>query len=530
MIYEICEDDKCLIQRGFDGLIVIKINDFNSLINDSNEKLIKRMIKEDEVSCLFHFSESVLDLILDFVIHDKNINELKEGLVDFNIPFFSFAFDMVRKYKKDYKNLCELKNSSNIVINCNLNNINKGLDLAVNLNIPATIYCTDISLETYKEILKDCNFEEYDNCGIKIFYQDCNSSVGLATLYKISHLIGDIVNNIRQYNLSPIEKIMYVYDIVKQRKYKKDNINVRNSCDLDKVLTGDFINCSGYSNLFNAILKCLGIKAMPLASISKKHQRSIVYVKDEKYNIDGVYVFDPTWDSKTNNDDNHYIDKYYYFAMPIKVSNISAPEELFETLCISYDEIVSVLNDYDIIDFVDIEKNINIKERLKLLFEFVDNDGLNRINNITSLGYVDEKIKEKLSFDYNNMISKYFVGEIDMEIFIKILYNTRRIQYLNGFICDFNIENIKHTVLNRYMRIKKNELKQRKNNSSKNLLLELLDYNLMIADLLEEKTEGIIMDSLYENVSFERDKENIKLIKLLKEISFDKDNKKIKNG
>ena len=113
-----------------------------------------------------------------------------------------------------------------------------------------------------------------------------------------------------------------------------------------------------------------------------------------------------------------------------------------------------------------------------------------------------------------------------MEIFIKILYNTRRIQYLNGFICDFNIENIKHTVLNRYMRIKKNELKQRKNNSSKNLLLELLDYNLMIVDLLEEKTEGIIMDSLYDDISLDRDKENIKLIKLLKEISFDKDNKK----
>lgn len=523
MIYEICEDDKCLIQRGFDGVIVIKINDFNSLINDSNEKIIKRMIMEDEVSCLFHFSENVLDLILDFVIHDKNINELKEGLVDFNIPFFSFVFDMIRKYKKDYKNLCELKNSSNIVINCNLNNINKGLDLAVNLNIPATIYCTDISLEIYREILKNCDFEKYDKCDIKIFYQDCNSSVGLATLYKISHLIGGIVDNIRQYNLSPMEQIMYIYDIVKQRKYKKDNINVRNSCDLDKVLTGDFINCSGYSNLFNAILKCLGIKAMPLASISKNHQRSIVYVKDEKYNIDGVYAFDPTWDSRTNNDDNHYIDKYYYFAMPIKVSNISAPEELFETLCIPYDEIVSLLNDYDI---VNIEKFINIVERLKLLFEFVNNDGMKRITDITNLGYSNEKIKSKLSPDYNEVIEKYFVHEIDLEKFIQILYNTRRIQYLNGVIRNFDIEDIKRITLNRYMRIKKNKLILKKNNSNKNSLLELLKYNILLEDLLEEKTEGIIMDSLYDDISLDRDKENIKLIKLLKKVSFDKDNKK----
>ena len=46
----------------------------------------------------------------------------------------------------------------------------------------------------------------------------------------------------------------------------------------------------GFSNLFNAILMSLDIKAMPLISKTANHQRSIVYVNDSKYDIDGIYV------------------------------------------------------------------------------------------------------------------------------------------------------------------------------------------------------------------------------------------------
>lgn len=91
---------------------------------------------------------------------------------------------------------------------------------------------------------------------------------------------------------------MYVYDIVKYRIYNKDEDNYLNNRDLDKVTSGNTIVCSGFSNLFNAILMSLDIKAMPLISKTANHQRSIVYVNDSKYDIDGIYVFDPTWDCR----------------------------------------------------------------------------------------------------------------------------------------------------------------------------------------------------------------------------------------
>lgn len=59
---------------------------------------------------------------------------------------------------------------------------------------------------------------------------------------------------------------MYAYDILKKRLYKLDEENYYKSSDVSSVLTGDSIVCAGYSNVFNAILKCLNIKAAPLIS------------------------------------------------------------------------------------------------------------------------------------------------------------------------------------------------------------------------------------------------------------------------
>ena len=139
--------------------------------------------------------------------------------------------------------------------------------------------------------------------------------------------IVDAVNKIKEANLSNIESIMYAYDILKKRLYKLDEENYYKSSDVSSVLTGD-------SNVFNAFLKCLNIKAAPLISKEAKHQRSIIYVQDEKYNIDGVYVFDPTWDRRKNKEDKEYINRYNYFAIPLSVSNETAKDELYKALTI----------------------------------------------------------------------------------------------------------------------------------------------------------------------------------------------------
>ena len=120
------------------------------------------------------------------------------------------------------------------------------------------------------------------------------------TLY--STLVNSLADNIKKYNLSSFETIMYVYDMVKYKIYKKDDNDYLNGRDLDRLLLEeqDAIVCSGYSNLAVAILNSLGIKAKPLISYKERHQRVIVNVNDTKYNRSGVYVFDPTGDRRQN--------------------------------------------------------------------------------------------------------------------------------------------------------------------------------------------------------------------------------------
>lgn len=118
-----------------------------------------------------------------------------------------------------------------------------------------------------------------------------------ATIDKISTMI----NEIEKYNFSPMEKIMYVYDIVRNKIYIEvdENEDKMLSRNLSSSLLGDKIVCVGYAKIFRTLLQKLGItcKELYLHHPDRKggHARNVIYVKDEKYDIDGVYYFDPTW-------------------------------------------------------------------------------------------------------------------------------------------------------------------------------------------------------------------------------------------
>ena len=136
------------------------------------------------------------------------------------------------------------------------------------------------------------------------------------TIYKIY----DYVKEIKSLNLSPLEEIMYAYDIVKNRIYIKEgkNENSNISRDLSKALLGDKIVCVGYSNIFECILTALGYNSMRYTLMNRKekvgHAINLDYVKDDKYKIDGLYYFDPTCDSRKETDnDINYLYRYNTF-------------------------------------------------------------------------------------------------------------------------------------------------------------------------------------------------------------------------
>lgn len=132
--------------------------------------------------------------------------------------------------------------------------------------------------------------------------------------------LDSLAEKINRYDFSPLEKIMYAYDIVRNKVYvaedEKESTMV--SRDLSSVLLGDKIVCLGYARVFNTLLEKVGINAK--TTILKKkgtrdgHARSEIFVKDDKYQVEGLFYFDPTWDSKKNSTDISYLKSYRWFA------------------------------------------------------------------------------------------------------------------------------------------------------------------------------------------------------------------------
>lgn len=117
--------------------------------------------------------------------------------------------------------------------------------------------------------------------------------------------IEEIVDKINSTKASPLEKYMMAYNYVTSKVYKENKKNPAKSRDLTAIFNGDDIVCVGYAKLMNRICKGIGVKSYAQASSVYNdkeqylggHQNNIVYLKDDKYGIDGYYYSDACWDS-----------------------------------------------------------------------------------------------------------------------------------------------------------------------------------------------------------------------------------------
>ena len=165
----------------------------------------------------------------------------------------------------------------------------------------------------YTKILGD-----YPN--IYIYANNNTEPVTIKDYQKTIEYIDKLVDNIKGHNFSPLEELMYAYDIVRNRVYTEEDKkqNYRFSRDITKVVLGDKIVCVGFAALFNEIISGLGFKCdkyyMDSTTLTVGHAISSVLVNDEKYGLNGIYFFDPTWDSRKSNNDHKYLLKYKHFA------------------------------------------------------------------------------------------------------------------------------------------------------------------------------------------------------------------------
>lgn len=288
------------------GIHVDSIEKAVSFINDitaqGNEKFINKLIKEKK-----NIQKETIEKIKD---NDLGINKIiiKSGT--------SFTSDDITKIVKMLGN--------NITIDIN-----------------------DLDVDEINKIIVPSNIDDYTSFEVSLYESDSCYKYELDEL--LDYLV-NIKNFVSRYNLSPLETCIFVYDLVRERKFKTNDIeegvinkekldivgileNRNNSRTLNKIYQSDNIVCAGFSALYKAILKLLNIDAYMMLyepdegheeELRIQHVSNVVCLNDSKYNINGFYELDTTWD-RISNGDNLYdyklsIQTYFNFAKPLQTA------------------------------------------------------------------------------------------------------------------------------------------------------------------------------------------------------------------
>lgn len=261
---------------------------------------------------------------------------------------------------------------------------------------------------------------------IKIWYEDGITDCTIDEFITMRENIDKIVNEVKQKNLTNLEKIIYVYDIVKKFNYKKseDNYSMEGR-QLHKIFNTHSIVCTGYARIISQVLNELGIKAGIYKLITKNnelHSRNLVHIVDEKYDINSIYSMEPTWESALN---EQY--SYSLFLTPIKKLKEYFPKEKFR-------------EDIDVLCGTKTINQISLKDKISL-YQFFQNKDLTQdeINGIIKTAnkkvtlnkfcsaLINVKIAEGISenvlkinvkniIDYNNNLTKYINEKMGTKI------------------------------------------------------------------------------------------------------------------
>lgn len=174
--------------------------------------------------------------------------------------------------------------------------------------------------------------KKYAKKGLTVCVEDMDKMWSLDEVANANQHINEVANKvINRYHFSPFEKLMVAYSTVKQRNYIEvdDKKDAYMSRTLYGILNSDKIVCVGYTAYLKGILDKVADENIKLFENSiccmrtkdnheGYHRNAIIYIKDEKYNIDGYYYLDPTWDSEEKDlnffmvplDDIKYISGY----------------------------------------------------------------------------------------------------------------------------------------------------------------------------------------------------------------------------
>lgn len=367
-----------------------------------------------------------------------NLEILNKNICDFikeiNSSFFNKNYDNNEITYNNYFILDTFNNQNQNII-YNFLKYNK------NLNI-------ELPVENYKELIDNLKDEDFPN--LKISFKNSYESVSYKEFYSMFSKLNEIITFVKYYNLSPLETIMLIYDIVKANEYKKENENESYglSRNLNEIVNNDKIVCVGFSNLLDFLLNNLGFDCgtVTLKYEGSKigHERNYVYLHDDKYNIHSLLFLDATGDSKKI---DNYIDNYYFFLKPLFFFKLLRPTEQLRNhtrFDILYNKNKKELFEY-------IEKKLG-ENPFKI--QIVLNELLKKFDSNISLSQILPGIKpinEEIEILVDKIIRTHY-KTISKEDFKNALYKVRRIEYLNKIITFEPNEEYIDSICDRYFK------------------------------------------------------------------------------
>lgn len=421
----------------FDGNIIVTGDEIILQFLSYN---FKRRLKDKEL-----YDDLIDDLKMqqkNFGVDEETLKQLDEALMDITLTpknkYFS-TFNTIRLFAENpYECLAFVKN-----------NISFFSDKVV---ILPGIY--KLEHDSYLDLLKVCaSFRELlPNNKFEVCVEACVKTYSIEDYIEAYKIIDNIVNIIKNLNLSPLEQIMFAYDVVKKRKYKEEKEGEKSftSHDLISSLIGNSIVCVGFSTIFECILERLGfnpsrIHLSPTDDVSKDgHDRTCCFVDDPKYSVLGHFFFDVTMDARKENEksQNNYdlflrpLNDMIYFDSQLKLA-MTGTNFLYPSLINRLKR--ELPDEYTHADFSKYCKSKKFNLYLKDLGMdeiSIDYDGNNKSELINAL----------------QTIYKSFNSPIEPEKLLELIYNVRKIEYyLNPDEYPFTIEDIKSCLkLNRF--------------------------------------------------------------------------------
>lgn len=301
------------------------IEDFNKYLNKNPSKMIEIPFLKDYCELFKKISKNIKSNGITYeeigIVDDilKNKCNFEEGF-DFSLESIKKLCDYYQKNDSEIipKNLLVYLKKEGYYIDFKTLNENEIIDISTKhsgLDVLLEMYKTskrkDISIiispstadECY-DILKEFSIDS--KIYINYTSLDGEGKITLEEYIKAHNFYDGIAEYINRFEFSPLEKYLFAYYLsskFKKYEYYKSDRQLdlqysKMSRDPYFIINHDYIVCAGFTNFMLQILKRIDIVASFLGvsppEVNEPHARVMSHLVDSKYNIDGVYIGDPT--------------------------------------------------------------------------------------------------------------------------------------------------------------------------------------------------------------------------------------------